>query len=71
MPRIGELQFNWDAPCLVTEYEKLIVSRDMSFITSKEKEHKIMASCIYGWIGQKDRDDLAGLTWRGSSKDLW
>ena len=36
----------------------------MNFTAHKEKDDKIMASYIYGWIGQKGRDDLAGLIWK-------
>ena len=36
----------------------------MNFIVHKEKDDKIMASYIYGWIGKKSRDDLAGLIWK-------
>ena len=42
---------------------------DMNFTAHKEKKDKIMASYIYGWIGQKDRDDLPGLIWKEG--DVW
>ena len=64
MPKIGEPDFNWDAPCLAREYDRWMVCIEMNFIAHKEKDGKIMASYIYGWIGQKGRDDLAGLIWK-------
>ena len=30
----------------------------------QRERDKIMASYIYGWIGQKGRDDLAGVIWK-------
>ena len=36
---------------------------DMNFIFHKEKDDKVMVSYMYGWIGQKDGDDLASLMW--------
>ena len=64
MPKIGEPDFNWDAPCLAREYDRWMVCIEMNFFAHKEKDDKIMASYIYGWIGQKGRDDLAGLIWK-------
>ena len=61
MPKIGEPEFNWDAPCLAREYDRWMVCIEMNFIAHKEKDDKILASYVYGWIGQKGRDDLAGL----------
>ena len=61
MPKIGEPEFNWDAPCLAREYGRWMVCIEMNFIAHKEKDDKILASYVYGWIGQKGRDDLAGL----------
>ena len=40
--------------CTVPENIKLL----------QEKDGKITASFIYGWIGLKGRDDLAGLIWK-------
>ena len=45
------------------------VCMDMNFIAHKEKVDKIIASYIYGWIGQKGRDDLVGLIWK--EVDVW
>ena len=64
MPKIGESEFNLDAPCLAREYDRWMVCIDMNFIAYKEKDDKKMASYIYGWIEQKGRDDLAGLIWK-------
>ena len=64
MPKIGEPEFNWDAPCLAREYDRWMVYIEMNFFAHKEKDDKIMASYIYGWIGQKGRDDLGGLIWK-------
>ena len=61
MPKIGEPEFNWDVPCLAREYDRWMVYIDMSFIAHKENFDQKMASYLYGWIGQKVRDDLAGL----------
>ena len=66
MPKIGEPEFNWDAPCLASEYDRWMVCIDMNFIVQKEKEDKIMPCYIYGSIGQKCGDDLAGLMWNES-----
>ena len=41
-----------------------MVCIEINFIAHKEKDDKIMACYIYGWIGQKGRDDLAGLIWK-------
>ena len=64
MPKICEPEFNWDAPCLAREYDSWSVYKDMNFIAHKEKDDMIMASYIYGWIGQKGMDDPAGLIWK-------
>ena len=37
---------------------------DKNFIAHKEKNDKIMASNIYGQMGQKGRDGFAGLIWK-------
>ena len=41
-----------------------MVCIDMNFTAHKDKDDKIMTSYIYGWIGQKGRDDLPGLIWK-------
>ena len=61
---IGEPELNWYAPCLAREYDRWMVCIEMNFIAHKEKDDKIMASYIYGWIDQKGRDNLAGLIWK-------
>ena len=53
MLKIGEPEFNWDAPCLAREYDRWMVCVDMSFIAHKEKGDKILANYIYDLIGQK------------------
>ena len=47
MPKIGEPEFNWDAPSLAREYDRWMVCIDMNFIVHKEKDDRIMASYIY------------------------
>ena len=47
MPKIGEPEFNWDAPSLAREHDRWMVCIDMNFIVHKEKDDKIMASYIY------------------------
>ena len=64
MPKIGEPEFNWDAPWLARECDRWVVCIDMNLIAHKEKDDEIMASYIYGWIGKKDTDDFAGLIWK-------
>ena len=63
MPKISKPEFNCDVPCLAREYDRWMVYIDINFIAHKEKDDKIMVSNIYGWMGQKGRDDLAGLIW--------
>ena len=36
----------------------------MNFIAHKDTDDKIMTSYIYGWIGKRSKDHLAGLIWR-------
>ena len=60
MPQIGIPEVNY----LAREYKQLMVCIEINVIAHKEKDEKIMASYIYHWIGQKGRDDLAGLMWR-------
>ena len=66
---IHGLQLNWDAPCLATEKDRWMACIDMTFIAHKEKDDKIMASYVYGWIGQKGREDLTGLIWK--EDEVW
>ena len=53
MAKICESEFNWNAPCLATEYEGQLVCIDMHFIANKDKDDKIMASDIFRWMGHK------------------
>ena len=68
MPEISEYGFNRGAPCLAKDYERWKMYTDMNFIAHKEKDDKMMATYIYGWIGQKGRGDLLGLIWREAKR---
>ena len=55
MPKTGEPEFNWKAPCLAE------IGQMDGVYRHELHDEKIMASYIYGWIGKNGRDDLAGI----------
>ena len=67
--KISECKFNWDAPCLAKQHARWLACMNTNITTYKHQDEKNIASSINGWIGQKDRDKLAGLIWKDA--EVW
>ena len=68
MPILGEVKFNWDAPCREAEYNRWKENATHNFTANNNTKELSQSVFLWDWLGETGIRELSAHTWDESDK---
>ena len=68
MPILGEVKFNWDAPCREAEYNRWKENATRNFHANNNTKELSQSAFLWDWLGETGIRELSAHTWDESDK---
>ena len=63
MPKLGEPNFDWTAPCREAEYRRWTKQASLNFSGKQTKNEESQASFLWTWLGEEGIKELGFYDW--------
>ena len=63
MPKLGEPNFKWTAPCHEAEYRRWTGQASFNFSGNQNKKKESQASFLWTWLGEEGIKELGHYDW--------